>query len=171
MTKQPTFDSVLELLNKVAENQTKTDAKLDRLAQLYGNVADNQGAAAEEFFFNSLGKNPVIGGIRYDRVMHNVSGHRHGKQAEFDLVLVNGNSVALIEVKFKAHPKVIDQLEQQISAYRDLFPEHKDYAIYAGVAGFSVPSDVVQAAHEKGLFVLKTKGDVMLSDDQHMRAF
>ncbi len=35
----------------------KTDAKLDRLAEMYGGV-DNPNAAAEEFYYNSLRARP-----------------------------------------------------------------------------------------------------------------
>jgi RecB family endonuclease NucS len=94
-----------------------------------------------------------------------------GKQAEFDMVLVNGNSVALLEVKHKAHLSALDQLEKQIKRYRELFPEHASYKLYGGIAGLSVPEDTVHEAHKRGLFVLKQQGDVFAVDAEAMRAF
>lgn len=94
---------------KTDAQMAKTDEKLKRLSELYGNVADNQGSAVEEFFFNSLRANPMIGGIRYGRVVSDMLVGNQGKQAEFDLVLVNGNSVAVIEVKHKAHLSALDR--------------------------------------------------------------
>ena len=74
----------------------KTDAKLDRLAKLYGGVADNQGSSAEEFFFNSLCAKPMLGGMSFDRVSANQEVAKGKQQAEFDIVMVNGKSVAVI---------------------------------------------------------------------------
>jgi hypothetical protein len=53
--------------------------------------------------------------------------------------------------------------------YRELFPEYKDYKLYGGVAGFSVPDEVIEQAHERGLFVLQRKGDVVEADAEAMR--
>jgi hypothetical protein len=166
-----TNEELRELVTSLSIAQAQTDIKLNKLADLYGGVADNQGSAAEEFFFNSLNANPVIGGIKYDRVTPNVIVGSKGKQAEFDMVLVNGNSVALLEVKHKAHLSALDQLEKQIKRYRELFPEHASYKLYGGIAGLSVPEDTVHEAHKRGLFVLKQQGDVFAVDAEAMRAF
>jgi hypothetical protein len=149
----------------------KSDAKLDRLAALYGGLSDNQGSVAEEFFFNSLRANPVIGNIRFDRVTPHLIVGTRAKQAEFDMVLVNGNAIAIVEIKHKAHLSALDQLDKQMHRYREVFPEHASYQLYGGIAALSVPEATVQAAHERGLFVLKQKGDVFTADAQAMRAF
>jgi hypothetical protein len=64
-----------------------------------------------------------------------------------------------------------DQVEEQVQRHRQWCPEHKDYKIYSGLAGFSVPQDVAKAAQERGLFVLKRTGDVMETATQSMKAF
>jgi hypothetical protein len=89
---------------------------------------------------------------------------------EFDIVLVNGKSVALIEVKHKAHVKDLDQVTAQVERYRYWQPAHKDFDIYCGLAAFRVPADVVSAAHERGLFVLQRQGGVFEADAGSMRA-
>jgi hypothetical protein len=160
-----------EKSDKIDAQMAKTDAKLDRLAQMYGGVADNQGSAAEEFFFNSLNSNPVLGNIQFNRVSKSLKASTPQKQAEFDIVLVNGNAVALVEVKYKVHPNALDQVQSQLSLYREFFPEHKDFKLYGGIAGFSIPDEVSTEAHERGLFVLKRKGDAYAVDTAGMRAF
>jgi hypothetical protein len=149
----------------------KTDEKLNRLSELYGGVSSNQGSAAEEFFFNTLNENPVVGGIKFDRVTPNVMPARKSKHAEFDIVMVNGSSVAVVEVKYKVHPSDIDKVAKNLKRYREFYPEHKNYALYGGIAGFSVPADAVKAAKEQGLFVLKRVGQVVKTDAKEMRAF
>ncbi|MDI9335360.1 MAG: hypothetical protein QM533_13400 [Cytophagales bacterium] len=166
-----TNDELRSLVAALSIAQAQTDIKLNKLADLYGGIADNQGSVAEEFFFNSLNANPVIGGIKYDRVTPNLIVGNKGKQSEFDMVLVNGNSVALIEVKHKAHLSSLDQLEMQIKRYRESFPEHANYKLYGGIAGLSVPDETVKEAHKRGLFVLKQQGNVFAVDAEAMRAF
>ena len=168
-------DKTDEKLNRLSElygaASDKTDEKLNRLSELYGGVSSNQGSAAEEFFFNTLTANPEVGGITFDRVTPHVMPATKNKQGEFDIVMVNGSSVAVIEVKYKVHPSDIDKAAKNLKRYRDFFPEHKNYALYGGIAGFSVPPGAVRAAKEKGMFVLKRVGEVLKTDAKEMRAF
>jgi hypothetical protein len=50
-------------------------------------------------------------------------------------------------------------------------PEYKNYALYGGIAGLSVPNDVSKAAKAQGLFVLKRKGEVLEAQSEGMIAF
>jgi RecB family endonuclease NucS len=118
-----------------------------------------------------LNANPTFGGIKFDRVTPNLIVGTKKRQFEFDIVLTNVSSVAIVEIKHKAHINDLDQVEAQIKRYRELCPEYKNFNIYGGIAGFSVPPDVVKAAHERGLFVLKRKGEVLTADAKGMRAF
>jgi hypothetical protein len=126
---------------------------------------------AEEFFFNSLNANPVIGGVQYDRITPHLIVGAKGKQTEFDLVLVNGNSVALIEAKSRARLTALDQLEKQLKRYRAAFPEHASHKLYGGTAGLSAPEETIEEAHKRWMLVLKQKGDVFAVDAEAMRAF
>jgi hypothetical protein len=156
------------------ETRQEHDRFLKEIGQRMGSMASNQGDVAEEFFYNSLSDKPQLGDISFDRVLKNIGAGKPGKpgqQVEFDIVMHNGAAMAIVEVKYKVHPSSLDQIEKQMRRYRELFPEYKDYKLYGGVAGFSVPDDVVEQAHQRGLFVLKRKGDVVETDSDAMRAF
>ena len=164
-----------EKLNRLSDlygiASSKTDEKLNRLSELYGGVSSNLGSAAEEFFFNTLKAHPEVGGITFDRVTPNVMPAKKTKQGEFDIVLVNGSSVAVVEVKFKVHPSDIPKAAKNLKRYREFYPEHKNFKLYGGIAGFSVSPDAVAAAKEQGFFVLKRVGTVLKTDAKEMRAF
>jgi hypothetical protein len=149
----------------------ETSRVLKEIGQRMGSMANNQGDVAEEFFYNSLKAAPQVGGIYFDTVTPNLIIGTKQSSNEFDIVLVNGQTVALVEVKYKAHLSDLDQIQKQVDRYRQLRPEHKNYKIFGGIAGFKVPPDVVKSAQERGMFVLQRKGDVIDSATEEMRAF
>jgi hypothetical protein len=181
MTDQELKDLVASLAVAQAKNEVqfaktdalfaKSQAKLDKVAAMYGGISENPGAATEEFFYNSLKDVPVVGGIRYDEIRQHTGVGTPKNFAEIDLWLENGASIAIVEVKHKVHPKALDQLEQQMKRVREFCPEYKDYKLYGGIAGFSIPDEVVAEAKARGLFVLKCKGELMETDSVGMRAF
>jgi hypothetical protein len=158
-------------LAKTDAQLARTDAKLDRLATLYGGVSDNQGSAAEEFFFNSLNASKQIGTIRFEEVFPKVFGGKPGAQQEYDILLLNGDAAAIVEVKYKVHPSSLDQVQKQLDLFKVHFPEHAHIKLYGGIAGFSIPDEVTEQAHAKGYFVLKRQGESFAVDAQAMRAF
>jgi hypothetical protein len=166
-------NAVIDKERAIAEQErAETQRVMKEIGRRMGSMAANQGDVAEEFFFNSLLDKPEIGGIRFDRVVKNMGAGKPGsKEAEFDVVLHNGSSMAIVEVKYKAHLNDLEQVRQHMQAYRELFPEYKDYKLYGGIAGFSVPQDVVEEAHKQGMFVLKRKGDLLEAEAGDMRAF
>jgi hypothetical protein len=160
-----------EKMAELTAAQTKSESKLDRLSAMYGGISDNQGSAAEEFFFNSLNESKQIGQIRFGTVSEKVYGGKIGQQQEYDLVLLNGDAAAIVEVKYKVHPSALDQLHKQLVLFKEHFPEYSGMKLYGGVAGFSVPDEVVQQAHENGFFVLKRQGESFAVDADVMKAF
>lgn len=81
----------------------------------------------------------------------------------------NGTAAAVIEVKYKFRKRDLAQLEQQLQRIRSDFPSYKKKFIYGGIAGFSIPTDVAQAAHRKGYFVLRRKGSLLRVDTTTMK--
>ena len=149
-----------EQMKKTDEQMRKTDEKLERMGIHLGNISNNQGDVTEEYFVNSLKNRLQIGDMKFDVLLSGVELKTKKIRDEFDILLVNGNTLALIEVKYKVHPNLIDKLSKKIEHLR-LMPSYKDYKIYAGVAGFSVPEDAISLAQEKGYFILQRKGDII----------
>ena len=147
---------------KTDAQQAKTEAKLNRLAEMYGGVGNSLGAAAEEFYHNSLKANPVLAGVRFDFVDRNITRSRAGLEDEFDLLLVNGREVFVVEVKYKAHENDLARLlDQKAPNFRRLFPEHADRRQRLALAAFHFHDELKQAALAQGVTVLQRKGDVI----------
>lgn len=155
----------LQVAQKETDDKFKeTDRKLQKLSELLGNIGNNQGDVAEEFFFNSLVEDAHLGAIHFDDVATNMKKHKGKIQEEYDLVMTNGEAVGIIEVKYKAHQNDVDTLERKMRHFKLLFPWFKDYKIYGALAAFNVNDVAKKEALDRGFFVLQRKGDVLHTD-------
>ena len=103
---------------------SETTRNLEAIGIRAGNIGQTQGAVVAEFFFNSLQAKPVLGGVRYDDVFSNVRNISGKLRSAYDVVMVNGKSVALIEVKYAVHPEDIAKTLLGINNYRTFFPQY-----------------------------------------------
>ena len=155
-------------LAKTDAQLAKTDVKLDKLAKMYGGVANNQGDVTEEFFFNSLKANPVLNGIHFDYLERNVLVSHKNLQDEFDILMVNGKDVFIIEVKYKAHEKDLTRLiEKKAQHFKELMPLYQDFRQHLGLAGFHINEELKVHAIEQGVTVLQRKGDLIETTAGH----
>jgi hypothetical protein len=146
---------------KTEAQLVKTFAKIDKYAEMYGEDSNNQGRVAEEFFFNSLKRNPVLNGIHFDFIDKNVTRSKAGIEEEYDLLLVNGRAIYIVEVKYCLHPKDVERMVgRKLTNFKKLFPEYKNYQIHLALASFAVDDDVKRMALDQGVTVLQRHGDV-----------
>ena len=150
----------------------RTDKTLERIGITLGNVTNNIGSITEEYFFNCLIEKPVLGGVKYDKVRRNISGVGLKSEDEFDIVMYNGDSIALIECKNKAHKNDLMKLiEKKAANFKDVFPNFKDYKIFLGLASFSFYPELEEMAKENGVAILKQKGDVVEIEADNLKAY
>ena len=155
-------------LAKTEAQLAKTDERLNRIAKMVGAMGNNQGDVAEEYFINSLKDSLTLLDKKFDILIPNFKIEKKRFRDEYDLLLVNGSELAMIEVKYKLHTNDVDKLSKQIINLRDL-PQYKNYKIYAGVAGFKIPDDVVGLAISNGYFVLQRRGNIIETISDELR--
>ncbi|MEA1920678.1 MAG: hypothetical protein U9N52_12625 [Campylobacterota bacterium] len=162
---QALLDLKTELKNSSAElkaSQEKSDRRLDKVAKLVGNISNNQGDIAEEFFWNTISHNPTIAGIKYDFSSKNAHKRVGDIEDEYDILLVNGKDVAIIETKYKAHVSDIEKLiTKKYSNFKKLYPEYRDYNHHLGLASFNINEDVKEVAFNNNIILLQRKGDLI----------
>ncbi len=141
------------------EQMKETERKLNKLGKLYGNMSNNNGEIAEEFFYTSFSKTRTLGALHYDDIGRNWEKERDGIEEEYDIIMTNGNAIAVIEVKVKAHPEDVNALEKKVENFKKLFPIYKDYTIYGGLASLTMSKDVKSKLLEKGLYAIKQQGN------------
>ena len=166
----------LRELQKATEKQMKENdeyltKKLDRLNEVVNGVSNNIGNHAEQYFQDVFSRKKELGGEKYDKLIRNLKAESK-ESCEFDIFLVNGQSVAIIEVKNRIHPNFVETVaNDKVSQFRKYFPEYKDYKLYLGIAGFSFDDSVIEEAKECGIGIIRQVGDAVEIDDKNLKAY
>jgi hypothetical protein len=159
------------------ESQTRTDAQLAKTDEklretnlILSNIGINLGSVAEEFFYYALMEKKTLGNITFDDIRYNVFSKTKKLEDEFDIVMFNGNSVGIIEVKHKVHPNDIEVLKsKKLRNFKLLFPDYADSKFILGVASMSIPADTAKLAKAEGMVVLRQKGDLLEVDEDAIK--
>ncbi len=169
VTQEQLAQAILELKstqekisNELKASQEKSDRRLDKVTKMLGNMGNNQGDVAEEFFYNSLESKPTLAGINYDFIDKNAHRSKDNIEDEYDILLVNGKDIAIIETKYKAHTSDIEKLiNKKYTNFKKLYPEYKDYTHHLGLASFNINKDVKELASKNNVILLQRKGDII----------
>jgi len=190
----PTFESVWALLQENAKQQKENErifkeqiAEYDRkreksnedyerrmkkMEETMGSWSHNHGSFAEEYFFNSFENDQHnFFGETFDSIEKNLKPKSKELQDEYDIVMFNGASVAIIEVKYKAHENDVAQILKKAETFRILCPDYKDFKIYLGLASISFYPTLEQKCTEQGIAVIKQVGDSVVINDAHLKVF
>ena len=136
--------------------QAEMKEKIKSVGQQLGSIGMNNGAFAEDVFYNWLGETQTLGGEKYDIVERNIR-ERKGR-SEFDIFMHNGVSSVIIEVKYRAHPNDIRKiLTDKPAAFRRIYTEYSHHKLYLGLASLVINEDLKQMAQEAGIFLLGHK--------------
>ncbi len=83
--------------------------------------------------------------------------------------MINGASLAIIEVKNKGHINDLIKLkENMLPNFKKLFSDYKDYKLYAGFASFFVTYEMKEFAKENGIYILERNGDVIATTAENI---
>ena len=186
----PTFESVLASLQEGAKRHEEmdrfltekfaetdrlmkeTDRRMKELQKELGGFGQSQGSFAEEYFFNSFEKGEKnFFGKKFDDIDKNLKGRLKDLKAEYDIVLYNSDSVAIIEVKFKVKKEHIEQLIKKAETFRIIYPYYKDFNIYLGLASMVFPLELEDECRQQGIAVIKQMGDMVVIHDENLRVF
>jgi hypothetical protein len=156
------------------EQMAKTDKRFKEIQEELGGIGNNNGAFAEDYFASSLEDKMEFAGQKYTEIERNVNrkSKRAGLRDQYDIVLFNGTSVALIEVKYTAQTKDLEKMvNKKLPNFRALFPIYGNHKIYLGLGSFSIDDHVYKKAKELGIGLLHQQGDTIEADTAHVRAY
>lgn len=133
----------------------ETDRKIDRLGGRLGEFVEGLVAPACKSLFLQWGI-PVHQVSR--RVEADLPGGRH---MEIDLFVVNGDAVALVEVKSKLTVEDVREHLERLAQFKSFFPRYDDCRTFGAVAGMVIEENVRRFAIHQGLFVIEQAGETL----------
>ena len=154
------------------QNNTDYERRMKKMEKELGSWANNHGFFAEEYFFNSFedGRHNFFG-EKFDEIMKNVKGIKKDFHDEYDILLINGQSIGVVEVKFKAHENDVPQIIRKAQTFRVNFPEYKNHRVYLGLATMVFYPELEQECINQGIAVVKQVGDTVVINDEHLKVF
>jgi hypothetical protein len=159
-------------IKKNARQMGDTDRRMKELQKTIGGWSNSHGSFAEEYFYNSFeeGKQNFFG-EKFDEIKKSVKGLKIGAQDEYDIVLLNGKSISIIEVKFKAKKEHLLKLFRKVNTFRENFPDYKNHRVYLAFASLVFCEVLEQECIEHGIAVIKQVGDMVVVNDRHLKVF
>jgi hypothetical protein len=138
-----------------------TDRRIKEQSKNIGGISKSNGDMAEEAIYNLFEKTMMYNNIRFDKIRKKVPVVEDLKTlTELDIMLVNGDTLGIFEVKYKAEKKdVIDLLENKLVNFRRCFPAYNNHKILLGIGGMSFDDKALDTAKDKGIGVIKVIGD------------
>ena len=148
----------------------ETDRKMKEVFQKMGSWDHNHGRFAEEYFFNSFAQgNQNFFGEKFDKMMQNKGGIKIDD--EYDILLINGHSVGIVETKFKAHENDIPKVLRKAETFRVNFPDYQNHKVYLGLASMAFYPELEEKCIETGIAIIKQVGDTVVINDKHLKAY
>ena len=162
-----------EQLAKTEAQIAKTDAIVKDISRQYGNNINNQSRRAEEFFVNAIRKLKLqLAGMKFNHITANITRQTDSSGIELDALLINGEVVAIMEVKTNLHVKDVKEVyDKRIPNFRKIFSEYQDKDLLVIVAGLSIEKDALEKAHEYGFICLQPDNYEIAIDASHSKRF
>ena len=156
-----------------------TDEKICEVSRQLGTIGNSNGDMAEEYFQSAFTKDPRLNGEIYDEIDFNLKlGLKKGQVGnEYDIVMANGKSVAIIEIKYhfeiekKKIKEVLSKILNKVETFKEFYPEYKNYKFYLGIASLSFRKNIEKILHEEGVAVIKQVGDKMVINSENLKIF
>ena len=173
-----TWQQIRETDQQMKENDRIFHEKCDRLDKMFdqtreqiGGITRSNGEFCEEYFVNAFQNNPTFLGEKFDYVQADLKPHPIIVNDQYDLVLSNGSTIALIEMKYKAGTDDVGRMFRKLESYRANFPMYKDYKTYLALASFRFSADVRKRADEMGIVLIQQQGKKIEVISEKVRAW
>jgi hypothetical protein len=157
-----------------ARGMKELQEAIKRTDKLIGGMANSNGDYAEEFFYNALkhGQRNLFGEEFEDVIKANKVTINKGYEDEYDILLVNGQAICVVEVKYKADGGDLAlQVLRKAESFRVNFPQHKEKRVYLALARMSFNPLTEKACSDNGIAIIKQVGDTVVINDRHLRAY
>ena len=97
--------------------------------------------------------------IPIQRTIRRVSGCYQGHNYEFDILVIDGEELVIVEVKTTLRPKDVTKFVEKLDQCKVWMPEYAAGKVHGGVAFIQADASADRMAEKQGLFVIRATGD------------
>ena len=140
----------------------ETERLIKANAKQIGGIDRSNGLMAEEAVYNALKKDNTFANIKFDYIRKNIQlqSEDHRTLSELDIMMVNGDTISIIETKYKVEKKDIKKmLTDKLPHLREVFPKYNNHKVVLGVGGMGFEDNAEEYAKENGIGIIKIIGD------------
>ena len=163
---------IKESREKSEKDRIDYERRMKNFEKTMGSWANNHGSFAEEYFFNAFEEGEQnFFGEKFNDIKARIKGIKKGSENEYDILLINGKCVCIIEVKFKAREDIVPQVLRKAETLRVNYPDFEHHKIYLGLAAMSFFPGIEEECKKEGIAIIKQVGDTVVIDDGHLKEF
>jgi ribosomal protein L18E len=158
---------------KMDKMYAESRREMKELNKQMGGITNSNGEMAESYFYNAFKKHKIFAREQFDDIKRNRKLVNGEHDTEFDIILFNCKSAALIEVKYNAKPDNISihKIISRVKAFKILFPECRNHNVYLGVAAMSFRKGMEERLHRAGIATVRQLGKKMVVYDKDVKVF
>jgi hypothetical protein len=153
----PNFESVWAILDRIAEQQEKTDKQLGKLCKRMGEVIEYMVAPNLRQKFRDLGLN--FPSVNMDS---DVEDFDNDIYFEIDVKLENGDKAMLVEVKTKPTTEDVQEHIERLEKMRRYADLHSDKRIFLGAVAVVMSENVKNYVLKQGFFAIEPSGETFI---------
>jgi hypothetical protein len=168
---------IAEANASIAASFAELDRVVERTKSQLAGLSDSYGLAVESLAYSYFDSRMTFAGVRFDDMETGVNRKRKLPdgtkiKGEYDTVLYNGTSIALIEAKNRVRKDHLEKLvDVQLPRFKLFYPQYKDYTYYLGICGMSFEDGVEAEALARGIGTLKPNGEAIEINETTVKAW
>jgi len=145
----------------------KTERTVKAMSKQIGSLGGKWGKFVENMVAPSCATLFAAHGVPVREVCQRVQSKRDdGSSMEIDILVVNGDTAVLVEVKSTLTTWDVRHHIKRLAQFKTFFPRYDDYQIMGAVAGIVADGETLKFARNQGLFVIIQSGEnVTLAND------
>nr|VFJ44509.1 MAG: hypothetical protein BECKDK2373C_GA0170839_100848 [Candidatus Kentron sp. DK] len=156
IVQEPTPESVWAFMQETARQMRETDRRLKKAEELF---TGQWGKLVESLVEGALVPLLREYKISVTRTIRRIKGCHQGQNYEFDILVIDGEELVIVEVKTTLRPEDVTKFLGKMDRCKTWMPEYASLAIHGGVAFIQADAEADRMAEKQNLFVIRATGD------------
>nr|VFJ61191.1 MAG: hypothetical protein BECKFW1821A_GA0114235_111123 [Candidatus Kentron sp. FW] len=150
---------IQENAKQFAEQMKETDRRLKKAEDLFTSQRGRLVESLVDGALVPLFQNHPEYKMSVQRTLRRVKGSYEGQNYEFDILVINGEELVIVEVKTTLRPDDVTKFLGKLEKSKRWMPEYASKRIHGGMAFLQADANADAMAEKRQLFVIRATGD------------